>query len=301
MFNEKQINLLESLGVPNTYWKDRTYEYHYWFRALLQKLDSSLIFDGLPENWSKDFFLFCLWAFGYVTVFNTEQWGTIFQPSTLSGYDIFYQPTKSLVANPLYQNELTIHEDCELLKLTPDFKGVFDIIDYYASKLAELSKGIDVGIINTKMPIILTAANPAQAETLKKVYDKMQQGDSLIVYKEYKDFEEVIPRKDPFETWTQDFKETYIVTDLLNDFQTILNNFYVEIGLPVAIEKKAHVLDQEADFMAAQSQARLACWNMTLNESLLYVNKKFNLNITVRSARDTNEDIDILDGDDEDR
>ncbi len=301
MFNEKQINLLESLGVPNTYWKDRTYEYHYWFRALLQKLDSSLIFDGLPENWSKDFFLFCLWAFGYVTVFNTEQWGTIFQPSTLSGYDIFYQPTKSLVANPLYQKELTIHEDCELLKLTPDFKGVFDIIDYYASKLAELSKGIDVGIINTKMPIILTASNPAQAETLKKVYDKMQQGDSLIVYKEYKDFEEVIPRKDPFETWTQNFEETYIVTDLLNDFQTILNNFYVEIGLPVAIEKKAHVLDQEADFMAAQSQARLACWNMTLNESLLYVNKKFNLNITVRSARDTNEDIDILDGDDEDR
>lgn len=301
MFNEKQINLLESLGVPNTYWKDRTYEYHYWFRALLQKLDSSLIFDGLPENWSKDFFLFCLWAFGYVTVFNTEQWGTIFQPSTLSGYDIFYQPTKSLVANPLYQNELTIHKDCELIKLTPDFKGVFDIIDYYASKLAELSKGIDVGIINTKMPIILTASNPAQAETLKKVYDKMQQGDSLIVYKEYKDFEEVIPRKDPFETWTQNFEETYIVTDLLNDFQTILNNFYVEIGLPVAIEKKAHVLDQEADFMAAQSQARLACWNMTLNESLLYVNKKFNLNITVRSARDTNEDIDILDGDDEDR
>ena len=55
--DEKTINLLESFHVPNTYWKNRSVEYQYWFRSLLQKLDSSILFDGMPEGWSNDFFM----------------------------------------------------------------------------------------------------------------------------------------------------------------------------------------------------------------------------------------------------
>ena len=43
---EENINLLESLHVPNTYWKNKTLEYNYWFRSLLHKIDSSIIFKG---------------------------------------------------------------------------------------------------------------------------------------------------------------------------------------------------------------------------------------------------------------
>lgn len=292
ILDERTINILESIKVPNTYWDKKSKEYMYWFRSLLQKIDSSLIFKGLPDDWSQDFFLLCLWALGYVAVFKSERFGQseskcVFQPCTLSGFDFYYQPTRALVSNPLYTKQMDIHKDCEILKLTPDFRGVFDIIDYYASKLAELSKGIDMGLINAKFPLILTASNAAQAETLKKVYDKVQAGESLVVWKDITDqFDEVIPRKDPFETWNQDYKQTYVVTNLLADMKTILDSFYCEIGLPVAIEKKAHALDQEADFMAAQSQARIACWVQTLEESFKLINERFGLNLEVEYARE---------------
>ena len=286
MFDERYIELLENMKVPNTYWKNKSIEYRYWFRSLLQKMDSALIFDGLPENWSQDFFLFCLWALGYVAVFDTARWGVAFQPCTLSGFDFYYQPTKAIVANPLYQKEFNIHKDCEILKLTPDFRGVFDIVDYYATQLAEASKGINVGLINAKMPLVLTASNAAQAETLKKVYDKVQAGESLVVWKDLTDqFSEVIPRKDPFEVWNQDYKQTYIVTNLLTDLQTVLDSFYMEIGLPVStVDKKAHMLNAEANFNEAQSQARISCWVQTLDESFERINKMFGLNLSVQMA-----------------
>lgn len=300
LLNERNINLLESIKVPNTYWKNRSVEYMYWFRSLLHKIDSSIIFNGLPEKWSNDFFMLCLWSLGYVAVFKTnrkdlqDKYGNVlFFPCTLSGFDFFYQPKQAIIQNQdYYEATLDIGSKCELIKLTPDFCGIFDILDYYASKLAEISKGIDVGLINTKMPLILSASNEAQAETLKKVYDKVQAGESLVIWKDLDDNGEVIPRKDPFESWSQDFKQTYIVHNLLEDMQMILDSFYVEIGLPVAIEKKERLVTSEADFASAQSQARISCWIETLKESLDKVNSMFDLNITceVSYEREDNAD-----------
>lgn len=294
--DERTINILENLKVPNTYWKSNSKEYRYWFRSLLQKIDSSLIWNELPEGWSNDFFTFCLWTLGYVAVFKTnrsdlEKYGPVlFQPCTLSGYDFYYQPTMACVANPSYQKNLTIGKDCEILKLTPDFAGVLDIIDFYASRLAELSKGIMVGLINTKMPVILTASSDAQAETLKKIYDKVQNGESLVVYKDIEDANEIIPRKDPFESWMQDYKDTYVVHNLLEDMQMLLDSFYTEIGLPVAVEKKERLVTSEADFASAQSQARISCWAETIKESLEKINKMFGTNISVEVAHERETD-----------
>lgn len=296
-WNERTIQMLENLHFPNTYWKGKTKEYQYWFRSLLQKVDSSLIFSGIPEGWSDDFFHLCLWVFGFVAVFKTNRSdldkygedGILFQPCTISGFDFYYQPEKCLVSNPKYTKEFKIGQDAELLKLTPDFMGILDIIDYYATKLAEISKGIDMGLINTKMPVILTASNDAQAETLKKIYDKVQTGESLIVYKDTTEGDEIIPSKEPFEVWNNDFKQTYIVHNLLEDMQLILDSFYVEIGLPVAIEKKERLVTSEADFASAQSQARISCWVQTLQESFDKIEKTFGIHMEVTYAAEEND------------
>lgn len=296
--NERNIELLENLKFPNTYWKGRTQEYRYWFRSLLQKIDSSLIFTGFPDGWSNDFFMLCLWAFGFVGVFKSDRGdlkkfgesGVLFQPCTISGFDFYYQPKKFMVSNPMYSKEFEVGKNAELLKLTPDFCGVFDIIDYYATKLAEISKGIDMGLINTKMPVILTASNDAQSATLKKIYDKVQAGESLVVYKNtQEDSKEIMPTKEPFEVWNQDFKQTYIVHNLLEDMQLILDSFYVEIGLPVAIEKKERLVTSEADFASAQSQARISCWVETLNESFDKIEKTLGLRLEVEYAAQKND------------
>ena len=290
MFDERQIAILQNMTVPNTYWNLKSEQYQYWFRSLCQKIDSCLVFNNLPKDWSQDFFLLCLWARGYVAVFESARFGDketgiAFQPCTLSGYDFYYQPTKAIVSNPLYQREFEIHKDCEILKLTPDFNGVWDIIDHYATQLAEITKGINVGLINAKMPLVITADSMAESEKLKKVYDKIQAGESLVVWKDNtKHFEdEVMPRKNPFEgAFMNNYTQTYVVTDLLQDMQTIMDGFYMEIGLPVSnSDKKAHMLNAEAEMSNAQAQSRVSCWVNTLNESLELINTKYGTNMEV--------------------
>lgn len=292
-FSEDCANLLDNLHIPNTYFKDSV-SYRYWFRSLLHKIDSSIIFTGLPEGWNNDFFMFCLWVRGFVLVFETKRkelikYGTngiVFQPCYLSGKrDFYYQPTSAIVANPyvsLKNDDFKLGKKAHLLKLTPDFLGVLDILDFYAEKLSELSKGIDMSILNSKLGVIATASNEAQSATLKAIYDKLQKGETLIVWDDLtKDSNEVIPRKEPFEIWVQELKKNYILTDQLSDLQTILDSFYNEIGLPVANEKKERLITSEADFASRQSQARISCWVETLKESLDIINKDFNTNIEV--------------------
>lgn len=293
MFDERMINILESMSVPSTYYNLKSQQYQYWFRSLLQKIDSCLEFKNLPKDWSQDFFLLCLWARGYVAVFESARFGDketgiAFQPCTLGGpLDFYYNPTKAIVSNPLYQKEFTIHQDCEILKLTPDFNGIWDIIDHYATQLAELTKGINVGLINAKVPLVVTADSLAESEKLKKVYDKVQAGESLIVWKEDTNhFEkEVMPRKNPFEdAFLNDYTKTYIVTNLLQDMQTIMDQFYMEIGLPTrTFDGKAHMLNAEADMQANQSQARVSCWVNTLTESMELINEHYGTNLEVQA------------------
>ena len=302
-FSENTVDLLNGMQIPSTQYKDKSIEYRYWFRSLIHKIDSSIVFKNLPKGWSNDFFMFCLWVRGYVLVFKTnrkdlQQYGengVVFNPCYASGFDFYYQPTIATVANPhlptKFSYEFKLQKDnAALLKLTPDFWGVLDIIDYYASKLAELSKGIDMSIMNSKFGLIASASNEAQAATLKSVMDELQKGNPLVVYKDQlKESDEIIPRKEPFEIWIQELKKNYILTDQLLDFQTILNSFYTEIGIPVAFEKKERMITSEADFASAQSQARIACWVETLRESLEIINKKFNTKIEVEYAREIND------------
>lgn len=296
-FSEDITDLLNNLKIPSTYYYGKSMVYKYWFRSLLHKIDSSIVFKNLPEGFSNDFFMFCLWVRGYVLFFKTDRKdlnrygenGVVFQPCYLSGYDFYYQPIKATVSNPKmsYSYEFNLQKDnAALLKLTPDFMGVLDILDFYASKLASISEAIDMSIVNSKMGLIATAENEAQAATLKAVYDKLQRGETLVVFDDLtKDSNEIIPRKEPFQMWIQELKKNYILTDQLQDMQTILNSFYTEIGLPVAIEKKERLVTSEADFASAQSQARIACWVETIEESLEIINKKFNLDIEVEYAR----------------
>lgn len=283
--------MLDTLMVPDTYRKKFTLEYLYWFRSLLHKIDSSLVFRGIPDSWDNDFFMLCLWVRGYVTVFDTARWGISFQPCTVGGpFDFYYQPTIAQVTNPYYAKRLTIGKDCEMLKITPDAYwrgGILDIIDYYATKLAEISKAIDVGLINAKMPLIVSASNEAQQQMVKKIYDKVQQGESLVVWNDSHNMDEIIPSKEPFEIWNNEYTKTYIVPQLLEDMQSLLNSFYEEIGIPVADteEKRAHLLQTEVDFTAAQSQARISCWVETINECLRKINEHFGLNMEVEYAQ----------------
>ena len=151
--NYDQINNVEGHLQPSMLKYCNSVTYAYWQRSLFQRAISTIDFTGLPETWQnevRDFFYWCIFAYGYVGVFDTDEFGLSFQPGALYGFDFYYQPTEFIVANPKLSARFKIHEETELIRLTPDYRGIFDIISYYAMLLSALDSGINSAIVNSK-------------------------------------------------------------------------------------------------------------------------------------------------------
>lgn len=288
-FNYSNCNLINGTMTPSVVKNCNNATFAYWERALFQRASYSIVMNDLPWSGSvKDFLFWALFRSGYVAVFDTDQFGLSFQPCTLTGFDFYYQPVKAIVSNPVLQSEFTIGEDCEILKLTPDYMGIWDIIYRYASKLAMIDSAIDMSIINNKFAFAIAAGSKSGAEAVKKMYDKINSGDPIVVYDKSALLtdEEIRTGKDNsvrlFER--SNLKQSYLTTDQLADQKTILRQFDEEIGIPsLPYEKKERLTQYESESNVTASQSRINVWIDTLNESAELINDMFNLHMSFES------------------
>lgn len=226
----------------------------------------------LPEDWDgsiRDFFYFCLFKYGFVAISKNDEYGYFFQPCALNGFNFYYQPVEAIISNPKMQKTLQIGKDCELLKLTPDYMGIWDIICYYAEKLSVLDNAINMSLINNKFAFLLGARNKTAGEALKKMLDKINKGEPAVIY-DLKLLNDPTDKDQPFQEWRRDdLKSSYLTTDQLKDFQTILNNFDTEVGIPtIPYEKKERMVTSEAESRIIDSTSRSIVWLETLLSSI---------------------------------
>lgn len=278
--NYEQINVSAGTYSPSCVKAYNNQTFAFWERALFQRALSVLDFD-LPESWTgsiKDFFLYVLFRYGYGAVFKTPEFGLLFQPASLNGYDVWYRPTNAIISNPAFIEslDLIIGKDCELLKLTPDYMGVWDIISYYAEKLSILDNAINVSLINLKAAFLLGAKNKAAGEALKKMLDKVNRGEPAVIF-DQKIGNDQTDKTEPFQVVDLgNLKEKYLTTDQLADFRTLLHNFDTEIGIPtLPIEKKERMITDEATSLQIDAESRSEIWLNTFNESAKAVNEMF--------------------------
>lgn len=276
--NYESLNIGAGVNNPSSVKSFNNRSFAYWERSLFQRACNVLDFT-VPEEWEgniKDFLLYCLFKLGYVIVSEDAAHGRYFQPGTLSGYDFYYQPSRAIIANPDLYAELKIHSECELLKLTPDYIGVWDIISYYAEKLSTLDSAINMSIINNKFAYILGAKNKAAAQGLKKIMDLINNGEPTVVY-DAKLMDEPNTKDSPFQFLErQNLKQSYLTTDQLQDFRTILYNFDSEIGIPTMTnQKKERMVTTEAGAELFDGCARSEIWLKTLKTSIINIKKLY--------------------------
>lgn len=256
----------------------------YWERVLFQRacysivLDTENVFDGRAKN----FLFYCLFKYGYAPIWNDDKLGLVFNPSGLKGYNIYYQPTTCVVSNPSFSKTkyLEIGKDCELIQLTPDYRGIWDTISYYANKLAMLDPAIDVSITNSKVPFILYGRTKAARETLKKLVDSINKGlSSIFVDSRLSDDSN---GQSPVEMLDRPhLKETYLTDKILQDRMTLMQEFDREIGIStVPYQKKERMIEYEASSAVEESQARVTIWVECLNQSFKRVNEKYGTNFS---------------------
>lgn len=284
------INAYNHQYRPSTIHVKETGLSWYFKRYLIQKIISVFKFEGIPENWATDYFLYTLFVFGYCAVINTNKYGVIPQHCTLSGYNIYYRPNRAIITNPLFKRtiEARIGRDTELVRMSPDWCGVWDIVEYYADLMALTSETIAVNLINSKFSYVFAAEDKTSAESLKKLYDQITSGEPAV-FPDKKLFND-----DGSPSWlmfAQNLKQNYIAGDLLEDLAKIDSRFNTEIGIPnVNIAKASGVGAAEVMANNIDTQSKVALWLDTIRESLERVNDMFGLNISV-SLRFENEEV----------
>lgn len=263
----------------------------YNMRYLFQRAIS--VFDWkLPDSLPRNYFLYVMYKIGYGFVFNTSEFGTIFNQGGLSGYDVYYQPAYAVVANPLFEEKnakkyahMRIGKDCDIIKLTPDYTGITDICRYYAELLATASSSLVTNLFNTKFAFIFGAKKKNLVESLKAMYDKITSGEPAV-FIDSKLYDE--NGNLPVTVFDNAVKNVYIGDQLIEDIRAILNDFDSYIGIPNAnLTKKERLITDEANMNNYETKSLCYLWLDTLKHDIKEVNKHYpDFNISVDFRRE---------------
>lgn len=295
------INLYNSSIRPSTIHTKNTGLFNYHGNYLLKKVMSVLDFENLPETWEVNYFKYVLFGYGFLTIFNDPAYGVIPQNCTLSDtYTIFYQPKICIVTNPVMRGtkQLVVGQDCEILKLQPDYRSVIDIVSYYADLLSVASETAGVNLINSKASYIFFAGDKAVAETYKKMYDKISSGEPFAV------LDKNLQSEDGSKNWdffAQNVGQNYIVTSVLDNMKTIEDQFNTRIGIPNAnTQKRERLISSEVQANDIDTRCLVDVWLDTLRNDLKKINEHFGLDISVRyrydgffNKEEVNDNVDI--------
>ena len=248
----------------------------FYMRALYQRVLAGARFKT-PVEWAKGkrYFKNVLFTQGFIGVVKTAKFGIIPQIANPYGYGIFLQPTNLKVTQPLVEFDGEIGKNCEVINLTNDWLGIWDIVEHYAVRLSTAIASVDVSLLNSRVSLLAAARNKNAAETLKYLYEKISAGEPFAVYDKYLKQEGIDKDEDPIWTYSQDVANNYITDKLLADMDTILHQFDNEVGILAIGEKKERMITDEVQTMNDDTCARASTWFENLSDSFDRVNRLF--------------------------
>ena len=273
-------NAVNSLLSPSTMHSSDTNLAWYFRRYLLQKAIAVFKWK-MPETWAKNYVLYVLYCWGYIAVVNTDKFGVIAQGCSLAGYDVFYQPTKAIIANPLLTGilEPKIDRQCTLLKLQPDYGGIMDKVNFYADMLALSAETAGTNLFNSKLAYVFACGNKPGAETFKKMFDNIASGEpAAFVDKD-------LFNEDGSPNWimfNQDLKNSYIISDIMEDMRKWELKFCSDLGIPNSnTEKRERLITSEVESNTVEVKLWADMALESLKESCKKAREMFNINLDV--------------------
>ena len=277
----EQLNQYDMTLTPGTLKREHNLLAAYFRRYLAQRAFAIYEWKGLPDNWDQEYLKYTLMIFGVAAVFKTDKFGVIPQACGISGYNVFYRPTRAIVTNPLFNKSysLLIGKDCELIRLSPDWRGIADLIGHFADLLAINTTSIIVNLYNSRLAYVFTAGNKSMAESFKAMFDKIASGDPAVFADKQLFGENGEPQWQAFQ---QDLKSTFIVDLLHAAERAIMSQFYTHIGIPnIPFEKGERLNVAESTMHEYATECLADLWLRTMNDTAKKVNEMFGLNISV--------------------
>ena len=246
----------------------------YYREFLLKKVFAILDWKNIPENWELDYLNTHLFLDGHVIICDTAM-GVLPLRSGLTGINVFEEPTKAIIANPVLGNfEKVIGETCALVKLQYNFKGIDTMLRRYSALLAMCDSAIAVNLMNSKVAFVGMASSKKQAESMKLMYDQISCGEPAVFVNEND-----ITQSNFF---FNHVKENFVATDIQDLKRSIVAEFLSEIGINNQnIEKKERLISDEVNANNEEISCNVTHWIENIKIGIDQANKLFGLNVEV--------------------
>lgn len=281
MTYDEKTKMLNTLYPVNSVPKG----YKYWVRTLTEKCLGMFTYKNLPEYLPDYEIELRLIETGYCAVFNDKdkKYGLVTSYGGLSGYDLYYKPTKFVYAQPILGGaNLEIHKDVVIIynsqidSLEPN--GLSELIRRYARMLADIDSSINIYVVNTRAMSMNVASNQKVAKTVDEVMKKLRFGDYSTITEE--------GIMEGVRSLTNNQTTVNVLTELIVTRENMLKAFFREIGIKSAIEKKERMITDEVESdnqMLIINQADMLKFRQN---GIAEINKVFNTKITVEIAEE---------------
>lgn len=248
--------------------------FNYYVRTLFRKAMSIYEFKGMPKTWDYDYFVSVLLGLGFICITDTPM-NVLPLRCGVSGINVFNHPTTCIIANPVIGNlERTIDEDCVLVKISYDYRGIMDIVYKYASMLADCDSSISVNLMNSKVSFIGFCTSKQQAQSMKLMYDEISKGSPAVFVKGDQINAEQI--------YYNHVKENFIAGEVQILKRKIMSEFLTEIGVNNAnTDKRERLTDNEVEANDSEIQLNAGYWLDNIKEGLENANAMFGLDLSV--------------------
>lgn len=253
-----------------------------FFRRYLLMKAMSVFEWTLPKSWSEEYFLYTLYGRGHIGIVKTDKFGVICQGGTPGGINVFYQPNKYIIANPLIKGGLSpiIDKECVVFKLAPDWGGILDLVALYGDYMALAAEACGVNLINSHLAYIFLAENKSVAESFKKLYDDIASGKpaSVVDNKLTNNNGELAVTM-----LQQNLKQNFISLELLETWRNLENMFATAIGIPNAnTDKKERMIVDEVNANNVETMCTVDMWFTLWKKSCVKVKEMFKIDIDVK-------------------
>ena len=258
-------------GLNNT-------SYFYYYDKLMKMIYTIFKFDNVPPYWNMPYFKEKLFNRGVLAVVDTSA-GVLPLECSYDGINIWGMPVYFNINNVVLGNlRGKIGEDGELIYFSVvenTYKSMVQLVDRYASLLANIDGSLNTTLINSRMAQVFEASSNSQLKVMEKVYDQISNGKPAVFVR--KNGEE------PFEhAIFNNVKNTYIGNDLIITKQSIFNEFKSEIGINNSnTQKKERLITSEVENNKEELNSNIYEWYYNLSDCISKVNAMFNLNISV--------------------
>ena len=252
-----------------------TFSYFYYKLMLVAK--ALFEWEGLPNNMESRWIENYLFRDGTCLFYKDPKMGFMLAGlAQQGGINCYNDPTTVLPVAPnyVYEGEQLINGDnCYVIRNNDAMLPEFAVVRYYAYKLTNVDRAIDVNIEALKTPTIIKCTDK-QRLSLKNAINQRRDNEPVMYIDESLDMNAIT---------TLDLNPPMVFKDLQTHKHMLLNDFFTDIGVDNAnMDKRERMVANEIEANNEQVKAFEDVLLRSREEAVKQINRIFGLNISVK-------------------